>query len=107
MKKEKTFNLIGLILGIAIIIVGIYFLAAPAASYMVSYCAFGADFYTEQYAATRAAANNLHELGGMLAQYAGFAFIFAGAIVSLEYGKKYLCSNVEPEKTEKDELPEL
>ena len=111
MKKEKTFNLIGIILGIAIIIAGISIMKNPADTWSTSSVdsyRFGADFYTEQYAATRAAAHNaattarnIDSLGEKLAQYAGLAFIFSGALVCLTYGKNYVCCNTVPvEQTE-------
>lgn len=103
MKKEKMFNLIGIILGIAIIIAGISIMKNPAETWSTSSVdsyRFGADFYTEQYAATRAAAHNaaatarnIDSLGEKLAQYAGLAFIFSGALVCLTYGKNYVCSS--------------
>lgn len=70
MKKEKAFNLIGLILGAAIILAGILIMANDSTylSYTTradSYT-FGADYYTEQYAATRAAVNNTAVAAGNL-----------------------------------------
>lgn len=114
MKKERNFNLIGIILGIAIIIVGITIMKNPAdtrSTFSVDSYRFGADFYTEQYAATRTAAinaaataGNVGNLGEKLAQYAGLAFIFSGALVCLTYGKNYVCCNSAPvEQTEADE----
>ena len=106
MKKEKMFNLIGIILGIAIIIAGISIMKNPAETWSTSSVdsyRFGADFYTEQYAATRAAAHNaaatarnIDSLGGKLAQYAGLAFIFSGALVCLTYVKNYVCCGASP-----------
>lgn len=106
MKKEKTFNLIGIVLGIAIIIAGISIMKNPAETWSTSSVdsyRFGADFYTEQYAATRAAAHNaattarnIDSLGEKLAQYAGLAFIFSGALVCLTYGKNYVCCSASP-----------
>ena len=100
MKKEKILNLIGIVLGIAIIIAGISIMKNPAETWSTSSvdsCRFGADFYTEQYAATRAAAHNaattarnIDSLGEKIAQYAGLAFIFSGALVCLTYGKNYV-----------------
>lgn len=79
MKKEKILNLIGIVLGIAIIIAGISIMKNPAETWSTSSvdsCRFGADFYTEQYAATRAAAHNaattarnIDSLGEKIAQY--------------------------------------
>lgn len=106
MKKEKMFNLIGIILGIAIIIAGISIMKNPAETWSTSSVnsyQFGADFYTEQYAATRAAAHNaaatarnIDSLGEKLAQYAGLAFIFSGALVCVIYGKNFVCCNASP-----------
>ncbi len=106
MKKEKILNLIGIVLGIAIIIAGISIMKNPAETWSTSSvdsCRFGADFYTEQYAATRAAAHNaaatarnIDSLGEKLAQYAGLAFIFSGALVCLTYGKNYVCCSASP-----------
>ncbi len=97
-KKENLWHLIGVGIGIVMIIVGIVFACAPAESYSTKsadYASFGADFYTYQYEATRYAvtntavtANNLREIGGRLAAYFGTGFIFAGALVILNYGKK-------------------
>lgn len=106
MKKEKMFNLIGIILGIAIIIAGISIMKNPAETWSTSSVdsyRFGADFYTEQYAATRAAAHNaaatarnIDSLGEKLAQYTGLAFIFSGALVCLTYVKNYVCCSASP-----------
>ena len=99
MKKEKILNLIGIVLGIAIIIAGISIMKNPAETWSTS----SVDFYTEQYAATRAAAHNaattarnIDSLGEKLAQYAGLAFIFSGALVCLTYGKNYVCCSASP-----------
>ena len=97
MKKETIFNLVGIILGIAIIIAGIFIIKNPAETWSTSSVdsyRFGADFYTEQYAATTA--RNIDSLGEKLAQYAGLAFIFSGALVCLTYGKNYVCCSASP-----------
>ena len=103
MKKESLWNLIGLILGLAIVIAGVIFAAAPADSYHTSSpksAEFGADFYTYQYDATRIAAdnaavtaNNIRELGHAIALYTGFSFIFAGLLIAVHFGKKVFCSS--------------
>ena len=108
MKKEKILNLIGIVLGIAIIIAGISIMKNPAETWSTSSvdsCRFGADFYTEQYAATRAAAHNaattarnIDSLGEKIAQYAGLAFIFSGALVCLTYVEQ--AETVEAKPTE-------
>ena len=56
MKKETIFNLVGIILGIAIIIAGISIMKNPAETWSTSSvdsCRFGADFYTEQSATSK------------------------------------------------------
>ncbi len=98
MKREKAWNLIGVAIGVIIIITGILFCATPADSFSttsVDTASFGGDFYTYEYKATRAAANNaavaannLRELSKKTANYVGCGFIFAGLLVTLEYAKK-------------------
>lgn len=100
LSSEKTWNLIGVILGLAVIVVGLVFMFTPAHSYSTNstdYATFGADYYTYQYSATRTVAsnaavtaNNLRELGEKLAVYAGTFFMILGALISLNYGKKLL-----------------
>lgn len=97
-KKEKTWNVIGLIVGIAIVIMGIVFISTPADSYRARYAdsvSFGGDYYTYQYEVTEIAANNIAKVVGMLnnmaaknALYSGCLFIVAGILVSLHYAKK-------------------
>lgn len=111
MRKEKTYNLIGFIIGIVMSVVGLITVFTPADTYSTQsaeHCVFGADFYTEEYAATRAAvsntavtANNIRELGEKIAQYCGLSFVFAGCLVSLSYAKKLFC--VSADKEEKQE----
>ena len=97
MKKERTWNLIGFVAGMILILVGIVYIATPADHYYTSStdsAAFGADFYTYEYRATQAAAsnaavaaNNLRELGGKLALYNGTLFMVLGLGFALHYGK--------------------
>ena len=98
MRNERFWNVLGLILGVVVILVGVVFMATPAQEYGTSspdYASFGADFYSYQYDATRIAANNveavadgLRELSAKLALYAGFGFVVAGAVLCLNNGKK-------------------
>lgn len=96
-----------MILGVVIILAGILIMANDSTylSYTtrVDSYTFGADYYTEQYAATRAAVNNtavaagnLCLLGERFGRYMGLVFIFSGALVSLSYGKKYVLCNAVP-----------
>lgn len=101
MKRQKYWNLAGFILGIAVIIVGICFIFTPAEHYSttsVEDTSFGGDFYTYEYAATRAAArnaaitaNNIRELSAKLALYNGTFLIALGVLMVLYYGKQYFC----------------
>ena len=98
LKKEKTWNVLGLIVGIAIVIMGIVFISNPADSYSTNYAdsvTFGADYYTYQYEVTEIVANNVASVVGTLrnmaeknALYSGCLFIFAGILVVLHYAKK-------------------
>ncbi len=121
MKRENIFNLIGIICGIAIIILGANIISTPAdysyTSSVASYT-FGADYYTEQYAATEAVvdntaviADNITELSNKLTHYFGLIFIVSGVLTTLIYSKKLVCSftpateNKEPISEIKIELP--
>lgn len=112
-RKEKTWNLIGMLVGLAILICGIVFAANPPESYSTDsadYASFGGDFYTYEYDATRVAArnaaataNNIRELGEFLAHGLGAALIAAGALTFVCYGKKFY---TETEAVQKEEVPE-
>jgi len=112
LKNKRFWDLVGAVLGIIIIVVGIVFMASPPRSFTTEsadYASFGADFYTYQYDATRAAAhnaavtaNNLREMGTAQAKYFGFLFVVIGALTSLDYGKKYFTENI----TEREETIE-
>ena len=98
-KKKKTWDILGILLGLSILLVGIVFMVTPPESYRansVDDISFGADYYTEQYNATRVTvnntavtANNLREIGQALAHYVGFFFIALGILTMLHYGKSY------------------
>lgn len=118
LKNKKTWDLIGAILGIVILLAGFIVMCAPAESYSTSltdYATFGADFYTYQYKATRAvasnaavAANNLRELSGAQAAYFGLLLMAIGALTVVHYGKKYFTEYiVEVAEEPKEETPEI
>ena len=112
LKQKRTWNLIGCILGLVMLIVGLVFLNSPPEAYhteSAEYAAFGADYYTYQYDATKtvaenvaATANNLREIGTAQARYAGVFFMMAGALVLIQYGKSYFAESeaVQPEEPE-------
>lgn len=100
LKSVKFWNMVGVCIGIAVIILGIVIACTPADTYSTSTnsqkITFGADYYTYQYEASRnaagnaaVAANNLRELGGKLALYAGLLFVVIGLLTTLKYAKKF------------------
>ena len=100
--REKTWSLIGMAVGLIVILIGLVFMATPADSYTTEstdYASFGADYYTYEYDATRAAAsnaavtaNNLRELSSKLALYSGMFFVVLGVLIVLPNAKRYFCS---------------
>ena len=114
LKRERTWNLIGFILGIAILIVGLVFLNSPPEAYhteSAEYAAFGADYYTYQYDATKTVAenaavtaNNLREIGTAQARYAGVFFMMAGALILIHYGKNYFVETEAIQAIEPDQI---
>ena len=104
LKTAKTWNLIGIVLGIIVLLVGIFFISNPPTAYYTmspETATFGSDFYTYQYDATRDAAmntattaNNIRELGGMLAIYNGCEFIVGGLLIILHFARNYFLENV-------------
>lgn len=110
---EKIFAIIGVALAVAIIITGICFIASPASSYSTDSgdeVKFGADFYTYMYDVTRIAArnaavtaNNLSEIGDVMAIYSGMFFIFSGLLAGLCSTKKLVLILAEENEEKKDE----
>ena len=96
--KNNIWDWVGFAIGIFAIVLGIVFLVTPPDSYYTTSAdraSFGGDFYTYQYDATRIAAgnaavtaNNIRELGIVLSKYSGFAFMIAGMLILVHYGKK-------------------
>lgn len=101
MQKEKRWNFIGMLLGVFVIFIGIYFIFDPPTFWSTSSArsyTFGADYYTEQYEVTRVAAvntavtaNNIRDLGIAISKYVGTAFVITGATMIIHYKKKTLC----------------
>ena len=98
LKTEKFWNMAGAILGVIVLLVGIIFMCTPPETYSTRSAesvTFGADYYTYQYEATKYAvsntaitANNIRELGKAISGYAGFGFVVAGLLITMNYGKK-------------------
>jgi len=99
MQKKRTWDLIGVLLGVVTSTGQSMRRMKTPVCFSTSYAssaAFGADFYTYQYDATRIAAdnaavtaNNIRELGKTMAHYAGFFFIAAGLLTLVHFGKNY------------------
>lgn len=100
LKSVKFWNMVGIIAGVAIIVLGIVLACMPADSYTTQTnnksVTFGADYYTYQYEASSnaatnaaAAANNLRQIGEKLALYAGLLFVVIGLLTTIKYAKKY------------------
>ena len=83
---KKTFSIIGIILGIVIVVVGLYtafgFKGYYSGTSTSSYT-FGADFYTEQYTATEHAADNILSVGHYLDDVVEFAFKAIGLFIAV------------------------
>lgn len=83
---KKKFSIAGIVVGVLIILLGLY-LAFGYSDYVFngsstySYT-FGADYYTEQYAATENAADNILALGNYLRYVIDFLFVAVGLLFS-------------------------
>ena len=109
LRKKKTWDLIGMSLGLAIIILGLTLMFTLPISTnwdYADYASFGADFYTYQYKATKIVAANtarissgLEDLSAEISTAFGFLMIAIGALTSLKYGKKFFTENL-PEVAE-------
>lgn len=104
MKNKKSWDMIGIILGIVILILGIVFMVSPPDTYKTNSAdsaSFGGDYYTYQYEATKivagntaVTANNLREMGETQAKQFGVLLMVIGALTFVNYGKKYFTENV-------------
>ena len=83
---KKNFCIIGMAMGAIIVVLGLYyafgyngytFSGSSSASYT-----FGADYYTEEYTATRNAANNVLGLGANYRDAMKFTFRTIGFVIS-------------------------
>ena len=83
---KKNSSIAGIILGIVIIALGFYLAFGydgyPFSGTRTMGYTFGADYYTEQYAATENAANNVLELGKYFQGITEFILATVGLIVA-------------------------
>lgn len=117
LKKRKNLNLIwniiGIIVGIAILRYGMVFASNTPYSSLdpehVDSASFNGDFYTYEYEATRAVAQNtyivaydMHYLGRLLAQGFGAILIVTGVLTVVCYGKKLCVEIAEGTETQRE-----
>lgn len=85
---KKKFSLIGMIVGVAIIVLGIVVLSLDIGGGYLESTSFGGDFYTYSYRATRTAANNVGDLISAFKIGVGFLLISIGATDICVFGCK-------------------
>ena len=82
---KKMFRTVGMILGIVVVVLGLYLAFGFGESYhgssTYSY-SFGADYYTEQYQATENAADNILALGEYIDSLVSFGLKVTGLIIA-------------------------
>ena len=83
---KKNFSITGIVIGIIIVIMGLVMVFGSGAyGYRGDYTSsarFGADFYTEQYAATQNAANNIMDFGNYFEDFFVFVVRVFGFFIS-------------------------
>lgn len=85
---EKVWNVIGAIVGIAIIICGIIMIVKlDVRSADISYAKYGADFYTDIYNAVRLTSRNITYAAEAIVRGLGFVTVFIGAFMTCYFGK--------------------
>ena len=99
LQSKKSWNLIGIILGISILIFGLALSGKEPYRYSsanTDYATFGGDFYTYEYHATCAAAQNAAATASFLEDLVDFLMlalsggtIAAGALITVIFGKKF------------------
>ncbi len=97
--SKKLWNLIGIILGISILIFGLVLSGKEPYRYSsanTDYATFGGDFYTYEYHATCAAAQNAAATASFLEDLVDYLMlalsggtIAAGALITVIFGKKF------------------
>ena len=100
MKKEKVLNICGVVVGIAMLILGFVTIGSNEiiGGLTASKAEFGADFYTYVYEATRAAANNTSALVAIIATLLkcfGWGIVFSGMLVIIHFCKCYFTQTEE------------
>lgn len=120
--SKKLWNLIGIILGLFILIFGLVLSGKEPYRYSsagTDYATFGGDFYTYEYHATCAAAQNAAATASFLEDLVDFLMlalsggtIAAGALITVIFGKKFFTEtepdskNTQPSETTASPSPE-
>ena len=97
-KLLKIVTLLGVLAGVAIMIFGFIVLDSYDGYWADTSVSFGGDFYSYSYKATAKAANNVDDLGEMMAQAMGFLLISIGLTDACFFGVKFV--GLLPEKKE-------
>ena len=90
---KRFFCIAGIGVGVALIIVGIYMMTGVGEGFFYSKTEdykFGADFYTEQYAATRNASDNIVAVGKLISRTFETGMQVMGGVV-LIFGMGIIC----------------
>ena len=88
-KLAKIVCLVGILAGIVVIILGITVMDSFHGAWSDTSVSFGADFYSYSYKATARAANNVDELGDLLATAFGYLLIAMGLFDCCYFGLKF------------------
>ena len=106
-KAKKIVAIIGVICGIAAIIMGICILKMDCGNWQDSTVSFGGDFYTYSYKATAKTANNVLELTSILQSGFAYLLIILGTFESLYFGNLAIKAfeSTEPASEPHPEIP--
>lgn len=107
-KKENIWNIIGVIAGLAAIVIGvIIYINNYYRSFTVNNYKFGADFYTEMYYAVYNADYGLTKIYELLVEGLSFIISFSGLITAILFARR-ITKNINSvsvsEKNPQDEL---
>lgn len=107
-KNKVVWDIASMIIGFLMMITGLIFGLTPAESYYTSSAkdvTFGADYYTEEYNATRIAAsnaavtaNNIRELGSKHATYFGYFVSMSGFLILFTNARKMFTEDLGQKK---------
>lgn len=102
-KLLKIIAVIGILAGVAIVVLGFVTMDAYSGSWANTSTSFGGDFYTYSYQATAKAVNNVDNLGELMANAMGYLLIAIGLTDICFFGLKFV--DLLPEK--KETLPAM